>query len=72
MSPYDTIRHIPPPDHTIVAEWCDRYRLVVGDGASDGLIFRLAAKLYAQGLIPQTSNAMVDWRGRRLSTQSAA
>jgi hypothetical protein len=65
VTPYDHIAHIPQPDRTIVAEWCDRYRLGLDD-YDDTAIFRLAARLYAVGRIPQTRNAVIDWKGRPL------
>lgn len=64
-------------DRCIVDEWCDRYRLGLPDGHhddsgawvpgySDAAILRLAVRLYWQGRIPQTSNAVIDWKGRPL------
>jgi hypothetical protein len=64
----DELARIPSDaDRCIVEEWCDRYRLGFGDFEyDDAAILRLAVRLYRQGRIPQTSNAVIDWKGRPL------
>ena len=53
-------------DRSIVEEWGDRYRLLIQEPYDDAAILRLAVRLYWRGLIPQTKNAIIDWKGRRL------